>query len=406
MKKLYSKSILINAAIILAMLWVVLNYKVALSGLSLIISLVMPFILGLCFAFILSVPMGIVEKNIFTRLELRSKEGGRGRRILSKGKRVFSLLLTYIVLAAIMAVIIVSIVPEIKHTIEMLISQVPTQTNDLRVWLTSVSKYIGFDVNFIDFAMQNKQELGKKLLYIISVGDSGIAGAAVSITMRVFSGVAYAAIGFVFSIYILIMKEQLAGQVRALTVAFFSGKTAKKLFRISKLATHVFTGFVKGQFLEGLIITTFVTIGTLFISPSYAVMLGILLGVCALVPVVGSILGTIIGAIILLGDDPWHALAFIIFIIVMQQIESNLIYPKVVGSNISLPGIWVLLAVVAGGALAGLTGVILFVPLAAFVYAVVGDSVRTRLHEKEVTAASIDEMVADSEESINKIIKS
>jgi predicted PurR-regulated permease PerM len=380
----------------------VLNYKTALDILSLILSLLMPFILGLCFAFILSVPLDIIEKKVFTRLENRAEEGSRGRRILAKGKRVFSLLVTLIVLFGVVTFIIVSIVPEIKHTVQMLISQVPAQTSELREWLTVISDKLGINVNFIDYAVENKNAIGKKIMHFLSTGDSDIASAALNVTMRVFSGVAYAIIGFVFAIYILIMKEQLGGQARALTVAFVSKKTATRLFRISKLGTHVFSGFVKGQFLEGLIITTFVTIGTLFISPSYAVMLGILLGVCALVPVVGSILGTVIGAIILLGDDPWHAFAFVIFIIVMQQIESNLIYPKVVGSNISLPGIWVLLAVVAGGALSGLVGVIIFVPLVAFVYAIVGDSVRTRLHEKEVTAASIDEMVAESQEALKK----
>ncbi|MDR3305342.1 MAG: AI-2E family transporter, partial [Clostridiales Family XIII bacterium] len=235
---------------------------------------------------------------------------------------------------------------------------------------------------------------------LLAGGETDFAAAALGVTKQVFSGLANAVIGLVFAIYILLLKDRLSGQTRAFIAAHFKEKTSLKIFRVTHLASRTFAGFVRGQFFEGVIVAVLVFIGMLIINASYAVMFAVLLGICAFIPVIGSIIGTIAAAVVLLAVNPWEALAFVIFIIVMQQIESNVIYPRVVGSIISLPGIWVLLAVVAGAAFSGIVGVVVCVPLIALIYSLVRDNVRDRLEEKGVSAEKIDELVAQSHEQI------
>ena len=396
-----TKTVLFIAAIIMIMLWAVLNYKAAFNVIAIVIGLIMPFIVGLCFAFILNVFLGIVETKVFTNIEHRLKEESLARRLIAKCKRIASIIISLAVVFGLISFFIFKIVPELKVTVEKILAQIPSHASDLKQLSENISESFGLSFDIYDLIIQNKNVIGQRILDFLANGAEDITTAALDATMSIFSGVATVVIGFVFAIYLLLSKEKLLGQVRALTVAYCSEKVTTKIFRTVRLATQVFTGFVKGQFLESVIIAFLVFVGTLIIAPSYAVMFAVLLGVCGFIPVVGAILATAFAAVILLADDPWKALIFVIYIIAMQQVESNVIYPRVVGHTMSLPGIWVLLAVIAGGAFAGVVGVVVGVPLCAFIYSLLKDSVRTRLIEKQMNAAKIDKMVKESFEKIH-----
>ena len=186
----------------------------------------------------------------------------------------------------------------------------------------------------------------------------------------------------VFSIYMLAGKEKLLSQGRRLLRAYLPERWADRVSDVIQLTADIFSSFVSGQLIEACILGGLCALGTLFIQPDYAALIGVIIGVSALIPVAGAYIGAILSAFLLVMVNPVRALIFLIFLAVLQQIEGNVIYPRVVGTSIGLPGIWVLAAVTVGGGLFGLLGVLLSVPVASVVYALIKRDVRRRLTEQ------------------------
>jgi predicted PurR-regulated permease PerM len=205
-----------------------------------------------------------------------------------------------------------------------------------------------------------------------------VAKNVAGVVAGVFSGMTNAILGLIFAIYILLTKERLGGQIKRLISVYLPRKHGDRILDVASLSQGVFERFVAGQCVEAVIIGTLAGIGSIAINSSFALMLGVLIGFTALIPVVGAIGGVLIGALLLLMESPWQALAFIIFILILQQLDNNIIYPRVVGKSIGLPGIWVLLAVLIGGSIDGIMGIIIGVPLTSVLYSLLRRDVRAR----------------------------
>ncbi|MDD3430020.1 MAG: AI-2E family transporter, partial [Oscillospiraceae bacterium] len=193
-------------------------------------------------------------------------------------------------------------------------------------------------------------------------------------------------VAFIFAIYIIMIKEQLKTQISHTVFAYLPQKVALRLTEIVKLSSRIFANFITGQCLEAVILGSLCAVTMSIFRLPYAAMVGALVGVTALIPIVGAFIGTFVGAFMIMMVNPLQAVEFVIVLLVLQQIEGNLIYPRVVGSSVGLPAMWVLAAVTVGGGLMGVLGMLVGVPLCSIIYALMQQSVHSRLKAKELTA--------------------
>ena len=232
--------------------------------------------------------------------------------------------------------------------------------------------------------------LAKKAATLLSSGAGSLINSTVGVASRLFSGLFTFFMGFIFSIYLLLQKEKLSQQARKLLYAFLKESTADRILSIARLANKTFSNFLSGQCLEAVILgTLFFIFMTIFGFP-YALMISVLIGVTALIPIFGAFIGCVVGAfMILMTDGLIKMLWFIGLFLLLQQLEGNLIYPKVVGNSVGLPSIWVFVAVSIGGSAFGVLGMLLFIPLSSVLYALLKESVGQRLRVKGISKRKI-----------------
>ena len=202
--------------------------------------------------------------------------------------------------------------------------------------------------------------------------------------MSILGGLLTAVLAAVFSVYILLQKEKLGAQCKKLLYAFLPQERAGQALSIAALSSRTFASFLSGQCLEAVILGCLFFIAMSVLRFPYALMISVLVGFTALIPLFGAFIGCAVGAFMILIIDPMRALWFVILFLVLQQIEGNLIYPKVVGGSVGLPSIWVLVAVTIGGSTMGIAGMLLFIPLCSVLYALLRRTVYERLQKKEV----------------------
>ena len=205
-------------------------------------------------------------------------------------------------------------------------------------------------------------------------------------------------IGLIFSLYVLLDKEGLGRRCKTLISTYFS-KASDKIFYVAKVLDESFHSFIVGQCLEAVVLGTLCVIGMLIFRFPYAVMIGVFIGFTALIPVAGAYIGAAVGAIMILTVSPIQAVEFLIFIVVLQQLEGNLIYPKVVGKTIGLPGIWVLTAVTVGGGVLGVGGMLLAVPLFAAGYRLIREDISRRKQNSLTESTETDESSQKEQDS-------
>ena len=208
---------------------------------------------------------------------------------------------------------------------------------------------------------------------------SGLLSSSISVVIGVVGVIVNLVIAIVFSIYILTGKEKLQMQCIKFLKAYLKETTATKIIETAKTANKIFKSFFTVQCLEATILGSLCIIGMLLLKIPYAIPIGVLIGVTALIPVVGAFIGIIVGAILIVSVEPIKVITFVIFVLILQQIEGNVIYPKVVGGSVGLPGMWVLLAVTIGGSLFGFAGMLLGVPFISVIYTIIKNDVDKRL---------------------------
>lgn len=353
--------------------WALQNMSTIGGFLSNIINVILPFIIGLCIAFILNVPMSQFERKLTSIKN-------------STLRRLTSLLLTIIIIFALFLMIMFIVVPELSHTIETLMDKLPGFVNGVTTLgekisseLPNLNKWLSdMDVNL------NWDSFGKTLLSFLKTGASGIFSSTVSIASLVFSGIYNFFIGFIFAIYILFEKENVTRQSKKLLYAYLPEKRCDSVINIFALVNKTFSRFITGQCTEAIILgLLFLVTMSIFRFP-YALVTSVLISCTALIPIFGAFIACFIGAFLILVTDPIKAVWFVVMFLVLQQIEGNLIYPRVVGNSLGLPGIWVLVAVLIGGSTMGVTGMLIGVPLCSVIYVLLRESVGKRLSQKHI----------------------
>lgn len=287
----------------------------------------------------------------------------------------------FITLVAVIVLLLKLVIPELTACVELLISQVPGAVAVLVDWIETlniVPEDILSPLQNIDWQSKIQQIIG-----VFTAGVGSVMGAAVNVFSSVFSGIVTALFAFIFSVYLLTGKEKLGSQFDRLMRRYMSTKVYSKVRYVLSVLNDCFHKFIVGQCTEALILGALCTVGMMLFGFPYATMTGAVIAFTALIPVAGGYIGAAVGAFMILTVSPIKALLFLVYIVVLQQLEGNLIYPRVVGSSMGLPAIWVLAAVTIGGGVMGIAGMLIGVPLAAAIYRLLREDVN-RVSSKEI----------------------
>ncbi len=353
------------------------------------IVLIKPFLIGAVIAFVLNVPLRFFEHHVFCHIKHpKFKKVERGLSIL------LSLLLVWIALSLVVRIV----VPQLIESISLLVSTIPGYVDYLTNFLSEYENDSEAIANFVkqieSISPQTLEQYTMNWLNDQVTAHALLSSAfmsTVGIVSSVAAGVINFFVAFVFAIYILGSKEKLAVQARKICFAFFNRMHATYLVHVAQVSFAKMYSFITGQLTEAVILGSLCTIGMVIFRLPYAGMIGVLTGFCALIPIFGAFIGGAVGALLIFTVSPIKALTFVIFLVILQQIEGNFIYPKVVGSSVGLPAMWTLFAITIGGALMGLIGMMLFVPLCAIVYFLFTEIVAGRLKKNNISPD--DEMI-------------
>jgi len=372
MDKKNSKKMFLLVFLAIITYWGINNLSIIGNCINKIVEIVFPFILGGGLAFILNIPMSFFEKKL-EKLKYKKKSLIRNKKLL----RTISLIFAIIVITIVLFIIVNLIVPELIDVIEILISNIPYYAEKISKFLENNTEHIK-DINtLIEGTNFDTNSIKNELTGIIS----GLLSSSISIVIGVIGVVINLIISIIFAIYILTSKEKLQSQFIRILKAYLNKEQLEKILEIGRTSNKIFKNFFTVQCLEATILGSLCIIGMLILKIPYAVPIGILIGVTALIPVVGAFIGIIIGAVLIVSVNPIKVITFVVFVLILQQFEGNVIYPKVVGGSVGLPGMWVLVAVTIGGSLFGIVGMLLGVPVFSVVYTIFKNDVDKRLNK-------------------------
>ena len=371
----HMRHLIVFTLVLLIALW---NYTKVLGFVGVLWNIVFPFLMGGAIAFILNVPMSFLERNLF-----KNEKALKSKRI-QKIARPFSLVLTILCVFGIIAIVMFVVIPQLGQTFVSLGRNIQRFIPQVFMWLEEL-----FENNQEVLAWIGDMDMSwdKMLNSVIGFFRSGVGNvfdSTISVATSIVGSLTTFFIAFVFACYILLQKEKLHVQVKKILFAYLPEKKVKTILDICTLTYKTFSNFLTGQCVEALILGSmfFVVMG--IIRLPYALLVGVLIAFTALIPIFGAFIGCAVGAFLILMVDPWKALIFVVLFLVLQQIEGNLIYPKVVGNSVVLPSIWVLAAVTIGGSLMGVVGMLVFIPLVSVLYTIFRGDVYRRLEEKKI----------------------
>ncbi|WP_296461645.1 AI-2E family transporter [uncultured Acetatifactor sp.] len=352
-----------------------------LRGAAFLVGIVSPFLVGGVMAFVLNIPMRAFEEKVLGRWQ--GKNAG-------KVKRPLCLTLSIVSLAVVLALVVGTVVPQVVSTASEIGRKIPAFTEEVMEGVDRLAKdypELTRQIDQLELTEINWDSMLDSVIDFLKNGAGDVLNSTVSVASGIISGIVNTVIAFIFALYVLAQKEKLAEQGRRILSAYLPDKVGAKTLEIFSLLHKNFSSFITGQCLEAVILgTMFVVAMSLFGMP-YALMVGVLIAFTALIPIVGGFIGCAVGAFMILIDNPLQALWFVILFLVLQQIEGNLIYPKVVGNSVGLPAIWVLVAVSVGGSLFGISGMLFFIPLTSSGYALLRESVNDRNARRRMQAA-------------------
>lgn len=338
------------------------NFKLVISGVGKVINVFSPIIAALCIAFVLNILLTAFENKVFKFWDNAKKP------FVLKLKRPICLILTYLLALGLVFLIIVVIIPDIIETITYLAEKMPAFVLEVKNWTESILERFNIEQALLPEIKINWKSAANSIISWISGSSDKIVGSAFNITTSVFSGVFDTVFSLVISIYVLAQKEKIGNFVKKVFNSFVKPKTTGFIYHISSKTNELFSRFIGGQLMEALILGVLCFIGmTIFRLPN-ALIISVLISITALVPIVGAAVGAIIGFLLIVITDPLKAVLFVVFLLVLQQLEGNIIYPKVVGKAVGLPGVLVVSSVLIGGNIGGVLGALVAVPTVAVLY--------------------------------------
>ena len=355
------------------------NLGTVVRGLSWLLGILSPLLIGFGIAFVLNVPLTVLEDRFFPILPWQNS------RLFQKIRRPLAIGISLLLTVGLLLLLLLLIFPQLRSSAFSLAQVLPEYLEDLRNFSSSFLGKWGISPRFLDRLFLDEAKLEELITSLFSQEDASLAdavGSAVNLATSLIHGFVNLVFGFTFAMYMLYSKESLSYQIKKILLAVLPETAVERIFSLSSLSFEVCSRFVAGQCAEALIIGVLCYLGMLLFGFPYAPMVSALVGFTALIPVIGAFLGTAVGVLLIFMVSPTQAFWFVIFIMVLQQVEGDWIYPRVVGKSIGLPSLWVLAAITIGGSVAGILGMLLGVPLCSILYCLLREAVNGRLREK------------------------
>lgn len=368
------KESLIVGTYIVVLAFLLLNVKGVTMVLGNIIVIIKPIIIALAMAFVLNILMRIFENKVFFFLDKQKSK------FLRNLKRPLSILATFLFVIGMIVGITLFVIPQFIESLSTLIDAVPGYLNSFEAMLDKHLSSIELMNMIQDSVIDAWKEVLQVAGQLIGKSVTGILSVTVNITNMIFNFV----VALVLAIYLLANKEKLILQSKKLLFAFLKKDVVEKILEVGRLTNVTFSSFIGGQCTEAIILGILCFIGMNIFKMPYALLISVLISVTSLIPVFGAFIGTIPAVFIILIINPIKAIWFVIFIIVLQQLEGNIIYPKVVGSSVGLSAIWVMVAITVGGSAFGLIGMLIGVPTVSVIYQLVSNATNNKLNKKGI----------------------
>lgn len=361
------RGLILFTLFVLVALW---NYRALFRVFQFLGSVLFPFLLGGAIAFVINVPMSFLERNCFGKMK--------------KGGRQISFAITIVLFVGIIGLVLFLVIPELGKTIGKL-------GENMRIFLPQVQNKIinvlGKDSEFaiwIGSVEWNWDKLLERGLQFLKNGVRSDFQTTFETAKSIISGFTTFTIAFVFGSYIVLQKERLSRQVKQILYAFIPRDWTEIILAFSSLTYDTFAKFLSGQFLEALILGGLFLLFMLVLRIPYALLIAILIAITALLPVFGAFVGAAVGFVLIFSLNPTKAILFLVISFVLQQVEGDVIYPKIVGRHVGLPSIWVLFSVAVGASLMGIVGMLIFIPISSVVYSMLKGIVHRRLKRREL----------------------
>ena len=347
---------------ILAAYFILINLKRVSGILSSVSDILRPFIIAAIFAYIVNGPMMFFER-LFGRLTDKKKP----RPVL---KRVLAIIAAWVASLAVLVLFFVIIVPDVKISITTLINNLPSYFESLKAFIVALAEKYQLDISYLNSFMNFQVTADGVVEIIDKYSDALIPQLAniANLSVQIGSFIADMVIAIIISVYLLFSKETLIAQLKKVLYALFNRKLADVSVRVARETHRTFSGFINGKLLDSLIIGILCFIGMSILKFEYALLISFIVGVTNVIPFFGPMFGAVPSVLLLLMIDPWHALWFAVFIFALQQLDGNVIGPKILGDSTGLPALWVMFAILVGGALWGVAGMFVGVPLFAVIY--------------------------------------
>ena len=369
------KSNLLLATYVVVLAFIFINIKSVGNVFGSTMAMLKPFLIAICIAFVLNIPMKFYEEKVLDKVIKQPKK-----------RRPFAIILTIITIIAIIVGLVLFIIPQLVESGSTLVKNIPDYVKTLEMFMAEhFSKTEVFDELW-----NQVLSMGENIIKVVGQVTGSLVSQVVDITVGVTSTIINFFMGILIAIYILLSKEKLGIQAKKMLYAFFDRGKADKVMEVASISNNKFSKFITGQCIEAVILGGLCFIGMTIFSMPYALLVSTIIGVTALVPIFGALIGTIPAAFIIFMVEPMTAVWFIILIVVIQQIEGNLIYPMVVGNSIGLSAIWVLLAITVGGSTFGILGILIGIPLFGVLYTLLSTITNSKLKEKNIKVEDID----------------
>ncbi|SHH10370.1 Predicted PurR-regulated permease PerM [Anaerosphaera aminiphila DSM 21120] len=375
-KSFLNKRLFITLILAISFYFVLLNFSSIFNVVKKVLGIISPFIVGAALAFVLKIPMNFLEKTLFSKI--------KGEKF-QKFKRPLSLVISIVIVFSLILFLVFLVVPQLVKSVQSLEQKLPIFFEQLINWMNSISplqKYASeLEVLIAEFSWDSMFESAKSLLLR---EDSKFFTTALNTATSFISSISNMLVSIIFSIYIVMDKETIQLQSKRMLYSIFNKKHADIVTHVFSLLHHFFHNTILSQITEATILGVMVFISMTILRLPSAATISILTAFFALIPIVGAFIAGAIGVILILIESPTKALIYLIMVLVVQQIEGNIIYPKIVGDAIGLPPMWILFGVLIGGSLFGIIGMWIFVPLFAVLYTLLGEFTEYRLKEKNI----------------------
>lgn len=366
-----SRKKLIQYGIIIVLVLFILIYPVEIYNIFLnILGVAMPLILGAVLAYVLNILCVKLEKYFFPNTKIK---------ILQKSRRALVILTTLVIVTLVMVGVFRLVLPQFFNALADFFKNIPSFFEGLSALLEKINhnSVISDQLESMNIDWSSVQS---KVMKYLTSGMGGVFGSTFKIVTGITKGFVNFILALTFAIYILATKEKLGRQIKRLAHAYLKNEHIQKVKYVFDIADDMFSHFIAGQVTEAIILGSLCSLGMIIFRFPYALSVGAFVSITALIPILGAWLGGIVGFLLIAVKSPIEAVFFIVFLLVLQQFESNVIYPRVVGTSIGLPGIWVLASITVGGGLGGIVGMLLGVPVAATIYQLLKNDTNRRLN--------------------------